>query len=220
MKMKLAGFDLEIEMSCDKSNILIIEDHKLFAQTCLNLNYSYDDEIVFCENDTLIKTKDIIIINDVLNYDINNKTIITKLYKKVINDLLMDSDIEYDLRDKFNGIYKIIYDIIEEYNIDIAFDDEIDFMKYLKCIGLKIVNNYDKVIDKILDIVEVYSELCNQTMIFINVLSYFDDKEIKELLKYIKYKKLSVLFIENRYNDYVYFENKYMIDYDFDDYII
>ena len=50
-----------------------------------------------------------------------------------------------------------------------------------------------------------------------NVLS---EKEIREILKYITYKKISVLFLENSYNRSVYFENKYVIDDDFYDYII
>ena len=39
-------------------------------------------------------------------------------------------------------------------------------------------------------------------------------------LSNITYKKISVLFLENSYNRSVYFENKYVIDDDFYDYII
>ena len=93
-------------------------------------------------------------------------------------------------------------------------------MKYFKLAGIEFDNKYNNLIDKFIDILEIYSALYDQTMIFINVLSYFSNEEIREILKYITYKKISVLFLENSYNRSVYFENKYVIDDDFYDYII
>ena len=43
---------------------------------------------------------------------------------------------------------------------------------------------------------------------------------MKKSTKYIGYKKISVLFLENSYNKDVYFENKYVIDDEFYDYIV
>ena len=86
--------------------------------------------------------------------------------------------------------------------------------------GVEIHNSYDCLINKIIDLLEIYFELCNQTIVFINILNYFSNEEINEILKYIGYKKTSVLFLENSYNKDVYFENKYVIDDEFYDYIV
>lgn len=86
--------------------------------------------------------------------------------------------------------------------------------------GVEIHNSYDCLINKIIDLLEIYFELCNQTIVFINILNYFSNEEINEILKYIGYKKISVLFLENSYNKDVYFENKYVIDDEFYDYIV
>lgn len=117
-------------------------------------------------------------------------------------------------------ISNILYDEIEYYNVDIDLNEEIDLVKYFKLAGIEFDNKYNNLIDKFIDILEIYSALYDQTMIFINVLSYFSNEEIREILKYITYKKISVLFLENSYNRSVYFENKYVIDDDFYDYII
>lgn len=177
-------------------------------------------KIVFIDNDKLVNIKDIIIFNDILSFNFNDKTIITKLYNKLSKSIISNVEIDNELKKYFMKISNILYDEIEYYNVDIDLNEEIDLVKYFKLAGIEFDNKYNNLIDKFIDILEIYSELYDQTMIFINVLSYFSNEEIREILKYITYKKISVLFLENSYNRSVYFENKYVIDDDFYDYII
>lgn len=220
MIMKIMGFDIEVDINKDKKNILVIDDHKLFGSFCYDLNKKDTEKIVFIDNDKLVNIKDIIIFNDILSFNFNDKTIITKLYNKLSKSIISNVEIDNELKKYFMKISNILYDEIEYYNVDIDLNEEIDLVKYFKLAGIEFDNKYNNLIDKFIDILEIYSELYDQTMIFINVLSYFSNEEIREILKYITYKKISVLFLENSYNRSVYFENKYVIDDDFYDYII
>ena len=220
MIMKIMGFDIEIDINKDKTNILVIDDHKLFGSFCYDLNRKDTEKVVFIDNDKLVNIKDIIIFNDILSFNFNDKTIITKLYNKLSKSIISNVEIDNELKKYFMKISNILYDEIEYYNVDNDLNEEIDLEKYFKLAGIEFDNKYNNLIDKFIDILEIYSELYDQTMIFINVLSYFSNEEIREILKYITYKKISVLFLENSYNRSVYFENKYVIDDDFYDYII
>ena len=220
MIMKIMGFDIEIDINKDKTNILVIDDYKLFGSFCYNLNRKDTEKVVFIDNDKLVNIKDIIIFNDILSFNFNDKTIITKLYNKLSKSIISNVEIDNELKKYFMKISNVLYDEIEYYNVDIDLNEEIDLVKYFKLAGIEFDNKYNNLIDKFIDILEIYSELYDQTMIFINVLSYFSNEEIIEILKYITYKKISVLFLENSYNRSVYFENKYVIDDDFYDYII
>ena len=195
MIMKIMGFDIEVD----------IKDN---------------EKVVFIDNDKLVNIKDIIIFNDILSFNFNDKTIITKLYNKLSKSIISNVEIDNELKKYFMKISNILYDEIEYYNVDMDLNEEIDLVKYFKLAGIEFDNKYNNLIDKFIDILEIYSELYDQTMIFINVLTYFSNEEIREILKYITYKKISVLFLENSYNRSVYFENKYVIDEDFYDYII
>ncbi len=186
MIMKIMGFDIEVDINKDKTNLLIISDYRLFGSVCY----------------------------------FNDKTIITKLYNQLSKNIISNVEIDNELKEYFLKISNVLYDEIEYYNVDIDLNEEIDLVKYFKLAGIEFDNKYNNLIDKFIDILEIYSELYDQTIIFINVLSYFSNKEIREILKYITYKKISVLFLENSYNRSVYFENKYIIDNDFYDYII
>ena len=214
MIMKISGFDMEIDINNEKTNILLISDSKLFGRICFDLTRNNDENIVFVSDNKIVNTKDI------LNFDINNKMIISKLYNQMSNDLISDSDIENEIKKHYIEIVKKIYDEVDNYNVDININEELDFIKLFKMMGVEIHNSYDCLINKIIDLLEIYSELCNQTIVFINILNYFSNEEINEILKYIGYKKISVLFLENSYNKDVYFENKYVIDDEFYDYIV
>ena len=167
--MKISGFDMEIDINNEKTNILLISDSKLFGRICFDLTRNNDENIVFVLDNKIVNTKDILIISDIMNFDINNKMIISKLYNQMSNDLISDSDIENEIKKHYIEIVKKIYDEVDNYNVDININEELDFIK---------------------------------------------------LFKYIGYKKISVLFLENSYNKDVYFENKYVIDDEFYDYIV
>lgn len=220
MIMKIMGFDIEVDINKDKTNILVIDDYKLFGSFCYDLNRKDTEKVVFIDNDKLVNIKDIIIFNDILSFNFNDKTIITKLYNKLSKSIISNVEIDNELKKYFMKISNILYDEIEYYNVDIDLNEEIDLVKYFKLAGIEFDNKHNNLIEKFIDILEIYSELYDQTMIFINVLTYFSNEEIREILKYITYKKISVLFLENSYNRSVYFENKYVIDDDFYDYII
>ncbi|WP_233543734.1 type II-A CRISPR-associated protein Csn2 [Faecalibacillus faecis] len=218
--MKILGFDMEVDISNENTNLLVVTDNKLFGSICCNLNDKNSDNIVFVSNDSLINMKDILIVFDLLNFNINNKTIINKLYNHLSDNIISNIDEENELKDNFMKMVRIVYDEIDDFNVDISLNEELDLIKLFKMLNVEINTDYDGVLERMIDLLEIYSELNDQTIIFINILSYFSDEEIIEIQKYINYKKLSVLFFENSYNRGVYFENQYIIDDDFYDYAI
>ena len=220
MIMKILGFDMEVDISNENTNLLVVTDNKLFGSICCNLNDKNSDNIVFVSNDSLINMKDILIVFDLLNFNINNKTIINKLYNHLSDNIISNIDEENELKDNFMKMVRIVYDEIDDFNVDISLNEELDLIKLFKMLNVEINTDYDGVLERMIDLLEIYSELNDQTIIFINTLSYFSDEEIIEIQKYINYKKLSVLFFENSYNRGVYFENQYIIDDDFYDYAI
>lgn len=220
MIMKILGFDMEVDISNENTNLLVVTDNKLFGSICCNLNDKNSDNIVFVSNDSLINMKDILIVFDLLNFNINNKTIINKLYNHLSDNIISNIDEENELKDNFMKMVRIVYDEIDDFNVDISLNEELDLIKLFKMLNVEINTDYDGVLERMIDLLEIYSELNEQTIIFINILSYFSDEEIIEIQKYINYKKLSVLFFENSYNRGVYFENQYIIDDDFYDYAI
>ena len=124
MIMKISGFDMEIDINNEKTNILLISDSKLFGRICFDLTRNNDENIVFVSDNKIVNTKDILIISDIMNFDINNKMIISKLYNQMSNDLISDSDIENEIKKHYIEIVKKIYDEVDNYNVDININEE------------------------------------------------------------------------------------------------
>lgn len=61
MIMKIMGFDIEVDINKDKTNLLIISDYRLFGSVCYDLNRKDTEKVIFIDNDKLINIKDIII---------------------------------------------------------------------------------------------------------------------------------------------------------------
>lgn len=138
MIMKIMGFDIEIDINKDKTNILVIDDHKLFGNFCYDLNRKDTEKVVFIDNDKLVNIKDIIIFNDILSFNFNDKTIITKLYNKLSKSIISNVEIDNELKKYFMKISNVLYDEIEYYNVDIDLNEEIDLVKYFKLAGIEI----------------------------------------------------------------------------------
>ena len=86
--MKIMGFDIEIDINKDKTNILVIDDQKLFGSFCYDLNRKDTEKVVFIDNDKLVNIKDIIIFNDIFSFNFNDKTELSDANKS-INSLLV-----------------------------------------------------------------------------------------------------------------------------------
>lgn len=185
MIMKILGFDMEVDISNENTNLLVVTDNKLFGSICCNLNDKNSDNIVFVSNDSLINMKDILIVFDLLNFNINNKTIINKLYNHLSDNIISNIDEENELKDNFMKMVRIVYDEIDDFNVDISLNEELDLIKLFKMLNVEINTDYDGVLERMIDLLEIYSELNDQTIIFINILSYFSDEEIIEIQKYI-----------------------------------
>lgn len=220
MIMRILGFEIDIEFDDSSNVILIVKDHKLFSNIVMQISKylitTENNEIVFIDNsDNIIKSKDIIFVSDLLSYEIGSKQLLSKIYSNLKNSIITDIDKEDLINNAMCKINSIIIDELNDYNIDFNYDCNVNLEGYFKLLNIKINNNYDSLYDKIMDFIELFSELFyDKCVVFINTLCYFNDNEITEILKYKRLKKLNILFIENIYSGEVQAE-KYIIDNDF-----
>jgi CRISPR type II-A-associated protein Csn2 len=219
MIAKVFGFDLEIKIEPLVDSVLVVQNHKLFSKLAMELSKTSSDEILFLEEDKIISFKELICIQNIIDFDLNSKTNLDLLFSKVDNDISLQPEIEQDIQNHFSQINKKLVDELNEFNIDTEFIELMDFKKYLKLLKLQL--SYDKeddILNRVINIIEFYSEFTNKTLIFINLLQYLEEDEFKEILKYKKYKNQKTLFIENNliYNP---FKESYIIDDDLYEYL-
>ena len=217
------GFENDIVFDDAHNSLLVIEDNALYAKIAFDLYKVINEkdkgnEVVLLDNKENNILHTVILINDPLSLDFNNKSILTGLYNMLESNILSDPELDFKFKDYLMKMNKIILDEAQLINLEFDFSDEITVSQYLKAISFKISKNECNTISGILETYfEIISEIIpDKPIIMYNSLSYLNEEDLRELLKYKNYKHLNVLFIEHadraEFNDEAY---KYFIDQDY-----
>lgn len=159
-----------------------------------------------------LKSNDMILITDILRFDVNSSSIIKLIYTDLENQLNIDIETKTKIEFLTNQITTIISDELVDHNLDLIMD-EITILELFKSLGIKIDVEQGSIFQKILTIIEVYKYLNKKKcLVFINVSVYLSINEMKSLLEFISLNQGDVLFIE-RY-EMKGFSN-YILDEDF-----
>ena len=200
MIIDIYGID-KLSFDDTNNNILVIEETDLFSKIISSL-YSYDKEendIVIYNHEKVMLKNQILFITDIFGFDFQTKTIINKLNNDICKQIMSNSELELDIIQKINSINNLIDDYLFDYNLDIKIKEEKQIENYIKYLVLSIECHENSLFEKMINIIEIISELFPDLYIIcFNQLNYFNKQQIIEIFKYKNYKKCNILFIENR----------------------
>ena len=214
MILRHEKFDHEIRL--EGISTLVIENIELFRIVVEDINKERLKELngfkLYNDNyEEIDINKNIILINNLILLDLNERVILNSLYKEVKEEIMVNYYKEFDRLEK--DINEFIKNAIFNNNYNLTYDCSLNIEDLLKITSLKF-NQEDNIVDKFLsylDLVKDYLKI--KTIILINSRNYFTDEEYKNLFEEVKRKDISLLFIEN-YNNRVFFpdEKLYIID--------
>lgn len=226
MKLKITGFNNELEFYDGKINILCIKDTKCFTNIIQKINYKIEgienEEIFLLDdmNNEMKMQKEMLMIIDLFNIDFNSKKILGKLYD-IISESIENSD-NTKIQNMLIEIRKSIIDEINEFPFEFTMSDNVDIVNMLKLYNLKIDKlAYETILEKIEFLIDLNTTLNIFSIIVIpNLKIYLSQKELIELYKYSLYNNVNLLLIEKDINEKLDYEQVLVIDEEFDDYIM
>lgn len=198
--MKLNFPLLDEALTVEKVTIFVVEDTTVFSRLVRNL-YQYQDgsELkIFDEQFRSIKDSELMVVTDILGYDINAAPILKLIHADLENQLNEKPEVKLIIEKLANSITELIsYECLEN-ELDLEYD-EITVLELIKALGVKIETISDTIFDKIFEILQVYQFLNKKRfLVFINVLSYLTVDEIQKTREYIELSNMDVLFLEPR----------------------
>lgn len=198
--MKLNFPLLDEALTLEKATILVVEDTAVFSRLVRNL-YQYQDKSelkIFDEQFRSIKDFELMVVTDILGYDINAVPILKLIHADLENQLNEKPEVKSIIEKLANSITELIsYECLEN-ELDLEYD-EITVLELIKALGVKIETISDTIFDKIFEILQVYQFLNKKRfLVFINVLSYLTVDEIQKTREYIELSNMDVLFLEPR----------------------
>ena len=198
--MKLNFPLLDEALTLEKATIFVVEDTTVFSRLVRNL-YQYQDKSelkIFDEQFRSIKDSELMVVTDILGYDINAAPILKLIHANLENQLNEKPEVKSIIEKLANSITELIsYECLEN-ELDLEYD-EITVLELIKAVGVKIETISDTIFDKIFEILQVYQFLNKKRfLVFINVLSYLTVDEIQKTREYIELSNMDVLFLEPR----------------------
>ena len=198
--MKLNFPLLDEALTLEKATILVVEDTAVFSRLVRNLyQYQVGSELkIFDEQFRSIKDFELMVVIDILGYDINAVPILKLIHADLENQLNEKPEVKSIIEKLANSITELIsYECLEN-ELDLEYD-EITVLELIKALGVKIETISDTIFDKIFEILQVYQFLNKKRfLVFINVLSYLTVDEIQKTREYIELSNMDVLFLEPR----------------------
>ena len=187
-------------MEVNQGTVLVIEDVSVFAQLVKEF-YQYDEQsnlTIFDSKIRSIRSSELLLITDILGYDINTSQVLKLLHTDIVNQL----NDKPEVRSEIDSLVSLITDIIMaeciENELDIEYD-EITLLELVKVLGIRIETKSCTVFEKIFEILQIFKYLVKKKiLVFVNSLSYFSKDEIYQILEYTKLSQADVLFLEPR----------------------
>lgn len=198
MKLNFPLLDSPVEINgvC----FLVLENTQLYAQI-VKWIYQFDEEIdlkIYDNKFCSLKNTELMIITDIMGYDINSKQILKLVYSDIESQLNDKPEVKSMIENLSNTITDLIsYELLEN-ELDLEYD-EITILELIDSLGVKIETYSDTIFEKIFEILQIFKYLSKKKLlIFINSCAYLTEKEISSIIEYINLNNINCLFIEPR----------------------
>lgn len=227
MKLKIVGFESELNLDDYYVNVVEIHNKNLFHKIISQLydkhrGLDVNNELKIIDDIEEINfKKDVYFVDNYFNVDANNRRIINRLYMEIVKNILdYGYGSEYDLL--INNLIKLILHSSNEISINITFDNKIEINDFLKLLNIKIDEPmYCSIKENLYLLIDILSEFkMHKFILLCNLKNYIPIDELKELYKYSQYRKIKLVLIENVKDNKIENENKLIIDENYDDYIV
>ncbi|MGX6969720.1 type II-A CRISPR-associated protein Csn2 [Vagococcus bubulae] len=177
---------------------LVIKDQAYYAEIVKEM-YRFDLATKLTLFDSKFKTlkeSELLVITDILGFDINSSSIIKLIYSDLEAQLNIDVEAKTKVEYHINQITNLISQEVLEHDLSLTMD-EITIQELFKSLGIKVQVNHESIFFKMMEIIEVYKYLTKKKcLIFVNVSSYLSTEELLSINEYIHLSQVDVLFLE------------------------
>lgn len=211
------NFDfLDEPIKLERFTELVIENRTVFTKVVQALyEYSdYEDYIqIFNEDYQALKANELMLVNDVLGFDINSATTLKLVYQDIIGQINDKPEVKSKIESYLNQAIQIIKDELVEFEIDLV-SDEILLTEALKSLGVKIEIVSDTIFERFFEIIQVFKYLkAKELLVVINAGVYFSKSEIAAIAEYTELQNMNMLMINSA--KYKGVKSRYVLDEDF-----
>jgi CRISPR type II-A/NMEMI-associated protein Csn2 len=195
---------------------LVIENRSVFTKVVQSL-YQYSNEAdyihIFDDDYKPLKASGLMLVNDILGYDVNSATILKFIYQDITRQINEKPEVKSKIELYLDKATQVIRDELVEFEIDL-FSDEILLTEALKSLGVKIEIGADTIFERFFEIIQVFKYLkSKELLVVINAGVYFSISEMAAIEEYTELQNMNLLMIDSM--KYGGAKGRYVLDEDF-----
>lgn len=216
MKLIFQEYNIAIQFSESLISVLTVENPKALLNILQMIDWQLKGEegkILLTEDDKTLSWANCVgIIWNPLQVDFTSKRIVSRLYQEMKNlsgeECIQDF---YGIQQAL-GQYMNILSLKLPYNI--SYNVEIDNTAVFKLCGVEMESEELDVLQKLMEYIKICSMLCAiRMLILVNIKSYLDHEQLKELYQQAFYYKICILDIESSQREILECEKHYVLDH-------
>lgn len=219
MKLVHKDFKFVFEFSENVRSLLVVEQPTIFSKLVKPFFAECSEEesgFILSENEIPVKIKDqLVCVVNPLAVSLNERKLLNRL-GEILKKEILSSDLLIENNQVLAALENYAIHIIQNTDWDLTYSSGIDVQSLLKLMGIQFYDNQEILVEKIIDYVKVTHELLNiKCFVFVHLLSYLSDYELKKLYEYVEYQKIHILLLESRQPEGIgRFSNVVIIDKD------
>lgn len=217
MKLIYPTLQTPIMLSSDCLNSVIIEEPGFFYEIVKDLKEQWegmDGRAVLSENDEPVEIrKNLELVIDCIDFEINQKTLLTKVLSALERTGRSEDYIEKTQR-LLAEIERYIYDVSFDFDVEIQCD-KISIAQILKAAGIRIISEYDKLTEVLYSYMQLVREFDgDKVFVFVNLRSFIRLEELQDFADTVLAHGYRVLLLDNHAYPSLSMEKRLIVDAD------
>ena len=196
--MNLNFSQLDEPIPIGSSTMVVVEDVRIFATIVRDL-YNFDENSdlkLYDQQFKSLKASDLLVITDILGFDVNAKPVLKLIYQ----DLEIQLNEKPEVKSMIDKLTATIGELIGYELLDHELDleqDEITVQELFKALGVQIETSSDTIFEKVFEILQIFKYLSKKKMlVFVNVASYLTLEELQSIQEFSELQDLKIIFLE------------------------
>lgn len=217
MRLVNCKYDLELNLSEEKINVVCIENRKAFSESLLNIwnqqNGMQGTWILSEAEKELNISKKLLCIINPFAINCNDRRLQKVLYQELENDIQNQYLQELTL---LNGkIVELLDEVICNQSYALEMEDQCGIQDILKLYNVKFCEDFDSLATALIDYIKLMHQVLHiEVFVFANLKAYLTKEELNLFYESVLYKKVYILLIENVYETKNFFEKVMIFDKD------
>ena len=217
MKVAYEQFSNVLEWKAGEVGSYVIEDPRTLYSFLTALRETLNGErnsVIFSKDNIPISaTKEVCMLTEFVQFNLNQKSILSKLVSELDKNSI--NECYYQETQKLCArLEEIIMEMSMDFPCELSFD-KLNMQSILKAIGVRIIDDYETLEEKLLVYMDVVREFTEKNLfVFVNARCLMDHEKLQLFVDTAITREHNLLFIDNKEYPYFNKEQRLVIDSD------